>query len=126
MQQPSLAPRPRLRVLQGRPPKPYSQLPLGTDDENRLAWSLRHQWRASGPFPNWYLPAKHERLGDDLTRRWLREYKARFPSDWKRMLRNTRHAGLDAAGGQGTPLGPRRRYAVWGRRTARDKSYRED
>lgn len=109
----------------GRPPDPYPRSQLDPDDEERLRKHLRHSFQREGPYPNWYVPAAHERLGDRLTLSWLDDYEARYSDDWRRMLRNTRHGGLDVAGGRGTLKGEPRLYKVWVAKTAKKKSTRD-
>src|ERR1700694_2357734 len=97
-----------------RPPKPYPRLLPAQDDAERLAAHLLHSFQREGPYPTWYVPAAHERLGDQLTISWLGEFQTRHPEDWERMLRNTRHGGLDVAGRLGTLFGRPRLFKVWG------------
>jgi hypothetical protein len=102
-------------VVIGRPRESYPRLPLDHNDERRLAVALSFEQST-----------EHEALGERLTTAWLNTYKVRFPRDWARMLRNTRHPqGADVAGRRGTLNGRRRVYVVLSPRTMRDKTYRD-
>src|SRR5690348_15143636 len=116
-----------LRVIRGRgrPRATHPELELDPDVEERLGAILRQGFRVEGPYVSWYLPAAHERFGSELAESWLAEFKDKHPGAWRRMLRNTRHAGDDTRGGRGTAKGPPRRYALWRERTAKDKSERD-
>jgi hypothetical protein len=100
--------RPELRVVRGRgrPREPYVYLSAVPDD-GRLGKLLLHSFRREGPYPNWYTPAAYERERDTLTVAWLKDYRALFPDDWKRMRRNTK------------------RYPFWSEKTAHKRTKQE-
>jgi hypothetical protein len=103
---PSVVPSPK-RTRRGRPIKPYAEHLLSQRDRASLRSHLIKSFHQEGPFPNWYTPAAHERLGNGLTLKWLKTYPTQHPADWKRALER---------------LG---RSTTWAEATAEGKSQRD-
>jgi hypothetical protein len=95
---------PELRVVRGRgrPRKAYAELDLSPDDDRRLRKHLAATFHDAGPSPHWYVPFPQERLGDGLTLKWIADYRAEYPDDWKRMLRTLRKSGGSTTWAQAT------------------------